>query len=107
MNPTHPTGLGNPEPQGKKALFQPPKKEQKSPRRKVKSLPGTPPPLEQKSPKTLPRIRTTIKITSDALKIIQGIQQRHRLETGKVLPLWKAISQAIEFYGKHNRVGDK
>jgi hypothetical protein len=34
------------------------------------------------------------------MSIIQEIQCGHRLQTGKVLPLWKLVSQAIESYGK-------
>jgi hypothetical protein len=34
------------------------------------------------------------------LKIIQSIQQEYRMKHGKVLPQWKAFSEAIEYYGK-------
>jgi hypothetical protein len=46
------------------------------------------------------RVRTTLELTNHAMSIIQEIQCSHRLQTGKVLPLWKLVSQAIEIYGK-------
>ena len=107
------TGLGNPEPIGKKSLFQPPKTEKPS---KLETIPDKRPesrkvpapkkdhssPQRKKSPK---RVRTTIDLTTGALKVIQGIQLRYRLNTGKVLPLWKAVSNAIEYYGQSARKG--
>ena len=102
MKSIHPTGLGEPELAGKLALFQPPKetaeptKEIPRPARKKKSKKTAvrkPTPVQR-------RIRTTINLTREALKVIQSIQQDQRLRTGKVLPLWKAVSQAIEYYGR-------
>ena len=46
------------------------------------------------------RVHITIDLTMEALQTIQAIQQQHRLETGKVLPMWKAVSQAIQHYGR-------
>lgn len=91
MNPSHLTGLGSPQPIGKRALFQ-------SPEALTEGEPAGPKKPEPKE--SVPRrVRTTIDLTGEALKIIQGVQQEHRLRTGKVLPLWKAVSQAIEAYG--------
>jgi hypothetical protein len=36
----------------------------------------------------------------NSITVIQEIQQHYRLKTGKVLPVWKIISQAIEQHGK-------
>ena len=92
MSKSHPTGLGEPELVGKKALFQPPKQRstptKSKPIRKSKAIK---PPL---------RIRMTMDITKDAMAILQDIRHRHRLNTGKALPLWKIVSQAIEQYGE-------
>ncbi len=106
MNSTRLTGLGEPETTGKRSLFQPPDVLSESDRilpsietikrhaKKEKSI--------QKKPEvTKPRrARITTELTPAALRVIQAIQQEHRLKVGKVLPLWKAISQAIEYYGK-------
>ena len=108
MTVSRTTGLGEPEPIGKKALFQRPaptiaakipatrpsndgKKEQAKPKI-VRS---------SKQPKRPPkRVRITTELTRKAMLIIQEIQNSHRLKTGKVLPLWKAVSEAIEFFGR-------
>jgi hypothetical protein len=101
MKTIHPTGLGEPEPAGKLALFQPPKETaeptQEIPRRARKE--NSKKDAIKKPSTAQRRIRTTINLTGEALKVIQGIQQEHRLRIGKVLPLWKAVSQAIEYYG--------
>ena len=99
MNAIRPTGLGEPELSGKISLFQPPKgiksetnivTQEKEP--------------EQKSKNTqVRRIHTTLDLTWEALQVIQEIQRRHRLKTGKVLPQWKAVSQAIVGYSQAKR----
>lgn len=94
MSTMHPTGLGEPEPVGKKSLFQPPdkgyEKDPKTPRL----------PYDGERESVHRRVRTTIGLTNQALSVIQEIQNHYRLETGKVLPLWKLVSEAIEYYGK-------
>ncbi len=90
MKPTYTIGLGEPEPMGKRALFRPSTEEKRE-------APGIPAKSEQG---TRRRIRTTIELSVHALTIIQELQHRHRLATGKVLPLWKLVCQAIEQYGK-------
>jgi hypothetical protein len=112
MNATHPVGLGEPEPAGKLALFQPPRPRTK--KVEVKEEPGqdyhplrAKPNYEtRKRTASTKRVRTTIDLTHEALKIIEGIQQVYRFRTGKVLPLWKAVSQAIEFYGRKKGGGE-
>jgi hypothetical protein len=99
MSRSHPTGLGEPKLVGKKALFQPPK--QRSIPKKSKPIP------KYKVTKPPQRIRMTMDITKDAMAILQDIRHRHRLTTGKALPLWKIVSQAIEQYGgRKNETGD-
>ncbi|MGD0005963.1 MAG: hypothetical protein ABSE06_17250 [Anaerolineaceae bacterium] len=46
------------------------------------------------------RVSPTLELTNYTMSIIQEIQCRQRLQTGKVLPLLKLVSQAIETYGK-------
>jgi hypothetical protein len=89
MSAAHTTGLGEPEPLGKKALFQPPEKEIISPKTDRENG-GT----------TQRRIRSTVELTRQAIAVIQEEQSRHRLQTGKVLPIWKVVSRAVELYGK-------
>jgi hypothetical protein len=103
MKDNHPTGLGEPEPAGKLALFQPPQpsdqvgeKANQQPPRKGRTLPEPAKP----APEEKRRIRTTIDLTAEALQTIQRAQQEYRLKTGKVLPLWKAVSQAVVESGK-------
>ena len=99
MNALRPIGLGNPDVEGKRSLFLPPKPEPEplSKPTQAKKLPSRPDPKPTKQ--EVKRIRTTTELTPRALTILQNIQQEHRLRTGKVLPLWKAVSEAIEHYG--------
>jgi hypothetical protein len=85
MKQHHPTGLGEPIPTGKLTLFQPPREAGEK---------GS----VTKKPQQEQRIRTTIDLTQEALIILQQVQQEHRLKTGHVLPLWKALSQVITTY---------
>jgi hypothetical protein len=104
MIPGYATGLGEPAAAGKRSLFQPPEETDRQP--VLKNPPhnkhirqkgsGSRPPVE--------RLRTTIELTPQALRILQETQQAYRLRTGKVLPMWKALSQAIERYGKAESV---
>ena len=96
MKPIYAVGLGEPEPVGKRALFMPSKDEKKvASESPAKSEQGT-----------RRRLRTTIELSVHALAIIQELQNRHRLETGRVLPLWKLVCQAIESYGKSTHKDD-
>ena len=99
MNALRPVGLGNPDVTGKRSLFLPPKPEPKpvSKPTQAKNKPGRPAP--KPTTQEIKRIRTTTELTPRALTILQNIQQEYRLRTGKVLPLWKAVSQAIEHFG--------
>ncbi len=102
MNSHRLRGLGEPQAIGKHSLFQPPVQEDETilplrHRDKVKSEPQN----QESQTITHRRVRTTIELTSEALQIIQQVQQEYRLRTGKVLPLWQAVSQAIEAYGKY------
>ena len=89
MTNVHAIGLGEPEPIGKKSLFQPPQKESALP----KEQPGSRGVARR-------RIRATVEFTSQALAVIQEEQSRHRMQTGRVLPLWKLVSRMVEWYGK-------
>ena len=97
MTTARPTGLGDAELPGKLSLFRPPQPQPSA----------TQPDTSQIDPATKPgkpprkRLRTTLDLTWEALQIIQELQQQHRLQTGKVLPLWKTVSQIIERYGKN------
>jgi hypothetical protein len=109
MKPKHPTGLGEPETGGKLALFQPPKRVNTPPIGEPNSTETfeTKPEPKAKSPTPQRRFRTTLNLTREAVQIIEAIQQEHRLRTGKVLPLWQAVSQAIAFYGQKQGSGNK
>ena len=100
MNAPRPIGLGNPDVEGKRSLFLPPKPEPNplSKPTQAKNKPSGPVPKPTKQ--EVKRIRTTTELTPRALTILQIIQQQYRLKTGKVLPLWKAVSEAIEYYGQ-------
>ena len=94
MNAIRPTGLGEPDVNGKLSLFRPPD--------------STKRPVEEQSKghdqgaddQQAKRVRTTLDLTWGALQVVQDLQQQHRLKTGKVLPLWKAVSQAIEGFAQ-------
>jgi hypothetical protein len=93
MKPVDTTGLGEPEPIGKKALFRPPVMKPKKVQKKSEEKPEEP-------GERIRRVRMTMELSNHAYLILQDLQRRYRLRTGKSLPLWKAASQAIEFYGK-------
>ena len=96
MNATRPTGLGELELNGKLSLFRPPDSAKSA---GTVVAPSTI--LDQGSnDRQAKRVRTTVDLTWNALQVVQGLQQQHRLKTGKVLPLWKAVSQAIEGFAK-------
>ncbi len=108
MSTYHLLGLGEPELIGKKALFRPLREKQPQEMsedqreskktykvRNSKSLQG---PIKTKD--KIKRVRTTIDLTTNALAIIHNIRLSYRLKTGRVLPLWRAVSEAIEYYGK-------
>ncbi len=97
MITSHTTGLGEPEPVGKRSLFKPPAKGEE------KNMENQTGENNNNVRTTRRRIRTTIELTNQALAIIQDIQNRYRLETGKVLPLWRLVSQTIEFYGQSQK----
>ena len=108
MTTSNTTGLGDPNPLGKKALFQPPQIRKTERKTSVRVKKGKHEKISQDKPNmksnrgaTNPkRIRTTIDITAKALQTIDHIQLQHRLKTGRALPLWQAVSKAIEEYGK-------
>ena len=97
MTPPKITGLGEPEYVGKKNLFQPPRIEEGSDDN-VHTDGDNTKQIESKN-----RIRTTISLTNLAMATIQDIQNQHRLRTGKVLPLWKVVSDAIETYSRSRK----
>ena len=108
MTALHTTGLGDPNPIGKKALFRPPqnaKTERKTTEmikkeKHTKINPDKPDLKPNRIARNPKRVRTTIDLTAKALQIIDHVQLQHRLKTGKALPLWQAVSRAIEDYGK-------
>lgn len=96
MTTTHPTGLGEPDPPGKLSLFRPPEQRTARPEHVEVSTQ----PILDSIETSQKRIRTTVDLTWEALQVIESVQRQHRLQTGKVLPLWKAVSQMIESCGK-------
>ena len=96
MNTIRPFGLGDPDVSGKLSLFRPPEATKSKSPAEVQSKGHDQGADDQQSK----RVRTTVDLTGGALHVIQDLQQQHRLETGKVLPLWKAVSQAIEGFAQ-------
>ncbi len=99
MKTIHTTGLGEPEPQGKRALFQPATEGEER-----KTAPLEAPGKNERT--TRRRLRATIELPAHTLEIVQEIQNHHRLKTGRVLPLWKLVSQAIESYARFQDTAD-
>ena len=106
MNNLKATGLGEPEISGKKSLFQPPSPVTSvTPTAKQVAPKETPKPVKPEEPTS--RLRITTDLTKQAMETIQTLQHQHRLRTGKTLPAWKVISEAIELYGKQKKYTTK
>ena len=100
MRPSHTTGLGELGYSGKRSLFIPP---QQPPKPSEPSSPTENKHIRQKKSSVKPhvkRIRTTLDLTPQALTVLQNLQHSYRLRTGRALPSWKVISQALEAYAK-------
>ncbi len=101
MNPKSLTGLGEPVPFGKKFLFQPPSEDLKASSSQPKDAEKrkqTAPPVSSETVIGETRMRMTLEITKKSLSILQEYQNRYRLETGRALPKWKIISEALGLY---------
>lgn len=96
MNNLKATGLGEPELIGKKSLFQPPTKKQSA---QEKTFP-------KRVGESVSRLRITTDLSQKAMEVIQQMQHEHRLRTGKSLPAWKIVSEALELYGKRKKEPD-
>jgi hypothetical protein len=103
MSKGHATGLGEPAVVGKKTLFLPPEEPPAVTKKPVQKIHLKP--KKSAEPILLKRVHVTFDLTLKALEILEKIQRNHRLRTGKVLPIWKAASQAIEHYGR-SKEGD-
>ena len=44
------------------------------------------------------RVRLTARVSLEAYELVAETQRRHRTTTGRVLPLWKVIDDAIRAY---------
>jgi len=97
MKTVHAIGLGEPEPQGKRSLFRPSNEDKIAP-------PNLHAKIEQG---TRRRLRTTIDLSIHTIEIIREIENRYRAETGRVLPVWKVVCQAIEYYSKSTNLRPK
>jgi len=106
MSAAQATGLGEPDMTGRRALFRPPEASTEEHERTSKKESETWSKKTERTTRsqaktgTQKRVRSTIELTAEALVILQTLQNQHRLQTGKSLPFWKALSQIIEFYGK-------
>ena len=49
------------------------------------------------------RIKLTASISLEAYDSITELQQSHRRETGRALPLWKIVDAAIRAYAKKDQ----
>jgi hypothetical protein len=86
-------GLGEPPTSGKKSLFQPPK----SPELKIvpTQIKGIARPDH--------RLRLSVDVSLNAMSIIQNFQSQHRLATGRLLPVWKILDEALVLYSKSRK----
>jgi hypothetical protein len=107
MNNMKATGLGEPEVIGKKSLFQPPKPTPNVTPTTPKRIASKATPKPEKPEEPTSRLRITTDLTKPAMETIQTLQQKHRLRTGKTLPAWKIISEAVEIYGKQRKYTTK
>lgn len=48
------------------------------------------------------RVKLTAQVTLEAYELVAEMQRRHRAETGRALPLWKVIDEAIRSYARSN-----
>lgn len=96
MTAIRPTGLGELELDGKLSLFRPPDPTKNKQQTGMENKGGD----RGSNDQTSKRVRTTLDLTWSALQVVQDLQQQHRLKTGKVLPLWKAASLAIEGFAQ-------
>ena len=46
------------------------------------------------------RVALTARLSLDAYDAIAQMQRRHRIQTGRVLPIWKIIDTAVKTYAK-------
>lgn len=97
MKTTTNSGLGEPVREGKLALFQPPSGDEN---KNDQIFPPIKSDRKYQIQTPQRRIRTTIDLTSEALIVLQTVQQEYRLKTGRSLPIWRALSQVITEYAK-------
>ena len=50
------------------------------------------------------RVRLTARVTLEAYELVAEMQRRHRRKTGKALPLWKVVDDAVRAYARRNPV---
>jgi hypothetical protein len=44
------------------------------------------------------RVRLTARVSLEAYELVAEMQRRHRTTTGRALPLWRVIDDAIRAY---------
>jgi hypothetical protein len=57
-----------------------------------------------KEPEPKPLTKLTTLVTYDALDAIDDIQRHYRRTTGKRLPIWKIVDEAILAYAEKRRL---
>jgi hypothetical protein len=103
MNSSNLVGLGDPVLSGKKALFQPSSDQTIQPDREVLATKGENEQKEEKPKEAPPKqVHITTDLTREAMQVVLDQQRRYRLDTGKALPKWKVISDALIYYAKRN-----
>jgi len=50
------------------------------------------------------RVKLTARVSLEAYDQIAGMQRRYRMKTGRALPLWKVIDEAIRAYARTNPI---
>ncbi len=50
------------------------------------------------------RVAFTARLSLDAYDAISQIQRQHRIQTGRTLPIWKVIDEAVKSYAKKQNI---
>ena len=62
---------------------------------------------ENTSEPKIERVKLTARVSLEAYDSITGLQRRHRIQTGRALPLWKIVDEAIRAFAQKSEPGDR
>ncbi len=57
---------------------------------------------ENRAQSSVDRVKLTVRVSVEAYQLVSELQQRHRRQTGKALPLWKVLDAAIRTYATNS-----